>query len=452
MRANVDSFDAWAASMTNGAKPLSPKTVEGPRRDGVPDVYLPPTLGPKPRPWPELAPEALHGLPGEVVRAVEPHTEADPVAVLMNLIVAYSNAVGRGAYALVGADRHHLNLFVALVGETSKGRKGTSWSHTRELMHVADSGWADGCVQNGLSTGEGLINAVRDPVLGTGKDGEPVTIDEGARDKRLLAVEGEFAGVLKVMRREGNTLSAILRQAWDGDRLQVLTRNSPMKATDAHVSIVGHVTRAELLRHLTETETANGFANRILWLMVRRSKVLPFGGNWRTVDTAPLVRRLAAALEFGRGAGEISWGESAEDLWRERYEELSEGKPGLFGAVVGRAEAQVLRLAAVYAAMDLSRTIELPHLEAALALWDYAEQSALYVFGDATGDEVADRVMEALRADPRGLTRNEIRNLFGRHKSSGRIGQALEVLERLGRARREHRDTGGRPEERWIAR
>lgn len=445
-----NGFETWAASVMAEAKLLTLNTEDVPCRDGEPDVYPPPAPGTST--WPELAPAALHGLPGDFVRAVKPTTEADPVAVLANFLCAYGSVVGRGVYASVGADRHHLNLSVGLVGETSKGRKGTSWSHTREVLHAADPEWADGCVQNGLSSGEGLIYAVRDAVVGTGKDGEPVTIDEGAKDKRLLAIEGEFAGVLKVMRREGNTLSAILRQAWDGVRLQVLTRNSPLKATEAHVSIIGHVTKAEVLRHLTETETANGFANRILWLMVKRSNILPFGGDWRAVDTAPLVKRLSAALEFGKRAGEISWGESAKDLWRERYKGLSEGKPGLFGAVVGRAEAQVLRLAAVYAAMDLSRIIELPHLEAALALWDYAEQSALYVFGDSTGDEVADRIMEALRAAPKGLTRNEIRNLFGRHKNSERIGRALTELERLRRARRESRITGGRPEERWHAR
>ena len=68
--------------------------------------------------------------------------------------------------------------------------------------------------------------------------------------------------------------------------------------TDAHVSIVGHITKAELLRHLTETEAANGFANRFLWLMVRRSKKLPFGGEWYKVETASLVKRLDEALEF----------------------------------------------------------------------------------------------------------------------------------------------------------
>ncbi|MEJ7873117.1 MAG: hypothetical protein WKF67_12740, partial [Rubrobacteraceae bacterium] len=48
-------------------------------------------------PWPRLDEAALHGLPGDVVRAFEPHTEADPVAVLANLLAAFGNVIGRGA-------------------------------------------------------------------------------------------------------------------------------------------------------------------------------------------------------------------------------------------------------------------------------------------------------------------------------------------------------------------
>jgi hypothetical protein len=225
-----------------------------------------------------------------------------------------------------------------------------------------------------------------------------------------------------------------------------------MKATEAHVSIVGHITRAELLRHLTETEAANGFANRFIWLMVRRSKELPFGGEWHKVDIAPHVRRLSSALEFGSAPVLITWGDRARDIWREVYGPLSEGKPGLFGAVVGRAEAQVMRLAALYAVMGESHEIEQEHLLAALALWDYSEKSARYIFGDATGDAVADQIFNALRvAGKDGMTRTEISNLFRRNMSSERIAQALNLLLAAGRVRRKTQKTGGRQAERWYA-
>jgi hypothetical protein len=403
--------------------------------------------------WPDLANEALYGLPGDIVRSIEPHTEADPVAVLTNLLVAFGNAIGRGAFLRVGGDVHHLKLNIGLVGETSKGRKGMSWGNVRELMHAADSEWVAERVLHGLSSGEGLIHAVRDRAEGENKDGKKVMVDPGVEDKRLLILEAELAGVLKVMSREGNTLSPVIRQAWDDDRLQVMTRNNPMKATGAHVSLVGHITKAELLRHLTETEVANGFANRFIWLMVKRSKELPFGGEWYKVDTASLVKRLSSALEFASAPTAITWGEDAQAIWRKVYGPLSEGKPGLFGAVVSRAEAQVVRLAALYAVMDESSEIRREHLLAALALWNYAERSARYIFGDATGDPVADQILEALRgAGQMGMTRTEISNLFKRNRSADQIARALEDLLKLGRVRREsNKDTGGRAAERWFA-
>lgn len=403
------------------------------------------------REWPKLDDAALQGLPGEIVRAIDPHTEADPVAVLVNVLVTFGNAAGRGAYVEVGADRHHLNTNVALVGKTASGRKGTSLSPVLNLMHAADAEWADNQVLGGLSSGEGLINAVRDPVVNEDEDGKVTVVDDGASDKRLMVVESEFAGVLKVMTREGNTLSTIVRQAWDGGKLATLTRNSPLKATDAHISLIAHVTMDELLKRLSEADTHGGFTNRIVWLLVRRSKALPFGGEWNKVNVGPLVNQLTGALAFARSAGPITWGASARSVWEAVYEELSGGKVGLVGAATSRAAPQALRLAALYACMDESRTIEREHLEAALALWDYAEESACYIFGTATGDPVVDKIMEALRESPKGLTRTMINNdLFGGHQKSERIANALSELKDAGLVRSEREPTKGRPVDRWF--
>ncbi len=445
-----EGFEVWLAERIAAAKPLTSVAADAANREGEPDAYLP--FVSEPSPWPELPQEALCGLPGEIVEAVEPHTEADQVAVLASLLAAFGNGVGRGAFFRVGADLHHLKLNIGLVGDTSKGRKGMSWGHVRELMRAADERWVEERVLHGLSSGEGLIYAVRDRVEGENKKGETVILDEGVEDKRLLVLEAELAGVLKVMSRDGNTLSPVIRQAWDDGALQTLTKNSPMKASSAHVSIIGHITKAELLRHLTETEAANGFANRFMWLLVKRSQELPFGGEWYKVDTIPLVRRLSSALEFGSAPVEVTWGDSAREIWREVYGPLSGGKKGLFGAVVGRAEAQVVRLATLYAVMGESHEIEREHLLAALALWDYSEKSARYIFGDATGDPLADQVLEGLRgAGPDGMTRTDISHLFGRNKSADRIARALSLLLGTGRVRRKTQKTGGRQAERWFA-
>jgi hypothetical protein len=410
-------------------------------------------------PWPDPpAEEAYHGLAGKIVRTIGPSSEADPAALLVQTLIAFGSAAGRYAHFLVEGDTHFANEFAVIVGTTGKGRKGTSWGRIERLFRGADKPWASECVQGGLSSGEGLIWAVRDPIYkreqvkGKGPARyEEVEADPGVADKRLLALESEFAGVLKQTERQGNTLSPILRLAWDRGDLQSMTKNSPARATGAHFSLIGHITADELRRYLTQTETANGSGNRHLWVCARRSKVLPEGG---TVDPAAweaLQGELAEALAFARGVGEVRRDDDARALWCEVYGELSEGRPGLTGALLGRAEAHVMRLALIYALMDRSDVIGAEHLLAALALWEYCERSVRFIFGDRTGDPVADDIMLLLRRSPAGLTRNELRDYFSRNQSSDRIGQALGLLLRHGLARYEQQKTGGRPSERWFA-
>lgn len=396
--------------------------------------------------WPRpLGEAAFHGVAGEIVRVVEPQTEADPAAVLMQLLVAFGNAVGRGPHFTAEADRHALNLFNVLVGETAKGRKGSSWGYIPRIFEVAQL--RDGLginVNNGLSSGEGLIWAVRDPL--------PQNEDPGVEDKRLIVFEAEFASTLRVMERDGNTLSPVIRNAWDTGNLASLTKNSPARATGAHLSIIGHVTRNELLRELNRTELGNGFANRFLWTCVRRSKQLPEGGQIPNEALQPLAEGLAEAVRFGQGVGEMKRDEEARGLWHQVYGPLSEGKPGLFGAVIARAEAQVMRLACISALLDRSQVIRRPHLEAALEVWRYAEDSARFIFGDALGDPVADEILRALHnAGSAGLTRTQIRDLFGRNRSGATYGQALSLLAKDGLIRCEVQPTDGRPVEHWFA-
>jgi hypothetical protein len=133
--------------------------------------------------WPELDDKALHGLPGEVVLGMSPHTEADKVALLASQMAAFGNAIGRGAHMRVGSDRHYVNLYVGLVGETSKARRGMSWNQVSDLLHTADPFWAEDRIMGGLSSGEGLIYAVRDPRLSEDADGNPVAIEAGPKTK-----------------------------------------------------------------------------------------------------------------------------------------------------------------------------------------------------------------------------------------------------------------------------
>jgi hypothetical protein len=402
---------------------------------------------PSPR-WPDpLGAEAFYGLAGDVVKTIAPHSEADEAALLIQTLTAFGSVVGHNPYFRTESDFHFLNLFCTLVGRTSKGRKGTSWKHVQRLFDRVEDGWAGNYVVSGLSSGEGLIWAVRDPVM----KGDKV-VDDGVTDKRLLVLEAEFASVLQVIQREGNTLSATVRQAWDSGVLRILTKKSPATATNPHISIVAHITMEELIRHLSGTEKANGFANRFLWVLVKRSKLLPEGGMVPTAEFDRMVRDLSMAAAFARRIGEMTRTEAARKLWREIYEELSEGDTGLFGAVTSRAEAQVVRLSCLYALLDRSGVVDRPHLEAALALWKYSEDSVRYLFGDALGDPLADQLLQELRSvSPAGLSRTEISTFFGRHKGTEEIGRVLNSLARRGLAQALEERTEGRPVERWFA-
>ena len=416
--------------------------------------------GVKPDPkqeWPApMAEEAYHGLAGDIVKVILPNTEADPAALLVNVLVHFGNAADRGPHAVAEAARHGTNLYVVLAGETAKSRKGSSEGHIRDLFNRAIPEWTSTRIFGGMSSGEGLIWAVRDPIEKTEsiKEGgrhtgqyDTFIVDPGITDKRLLFSESEFASVLRVMTRDSNTLSTQIRQAWDTGDLRTVTKNNPAAATEAHISILGHITKDELLRYLTDVEAANGFANRFLWILVKRSKALPEGGSAPSYGN--LVQRLKEALDKAQGMGQIARDTVAKEYWAAIYTELSEGKPGLFGAVTARAEAQVLRLSVLYAAMDGADSIQLPHLKAALAVWDYAEASTRYIFGDATGDPMADRIMAALRNGE--LDRTSISGIFGRHAKPDRLDQALNLLERTGKARKETRETEGRSAQVWVA-
>jgi hypothetical protein len=413
-------------------------------------------------PWPAaLEDDALHGLAGDFVRLIEPHTESDPPALLFQFLVAFGNIVGRGPYFQVEATRHHANTNVVVVGRTSKGRKGTGWGHVLRVLGALQDKWAADRVQDGLGSGEGLIWAVRDPIYKT----EPikkrggdilgyrqVMVDAGVEDKRLLIAATEFSSPLRVAVREGNTLSAVVRNAWDTGSLRVVVKNAPATATGAHVSIVGHITKPELLSDMSAIDAANGFGNRFLWVASERSKSLPDGGAVPDAGLLRLQTRVATACEVARGFTAMTRSPGAQALWRVAYPVLSEGKPGLLGAILGRAEAQVTRLSLIFALLDASRVIEERHLRAALAAWKYVEDTAAFVFGTKLGNRIADRIRAELNtAGPAGMTKTAIRDLFGNHGHTEAINEALALLYDSGLARQEMIPGKGRAAETWFA-
>jgi hypothetical protein len=122
----------------------------------------------------------------------------------------------------------------------------------------------------------------------------------------------------------------------------------------------------------------------------------------------------------------------------------------MHGCVTGRAEAQVVRIALIYALLDEKNRIGVEHLKAALAVWDYADESARYVFGESSGDPVRDNIAAALRGSEKGMPRTQISNRLGRHAKADHIDRALADLLSAGLVETSTLKTGGRPQEVWT--
>jgi primase-like protein/uncharacterized protein DUF3987 len=408
--------------------------------------------------WPIMQSKAMHGIVGRIALLATENSEADPVAVMATTLAYAAAEFGRGQYTRVGDAVHHSRHFNALVGQSSRARKGTSFKPVErifkraELMrleraHSSQAPFPSGLsltVKPGpLSSGEGLIYAVRDA------DGEGEDKDHGVTDKRLLVVEEEFGTALRMFQRQGNSLSTTLRTFWDGSTAAPMTKNNRLVATEPHVNIVGHITRPELGSLLTGTEIWNGFGNRFQWFCARRHRVVPLPKPMPDDQVEEIAQELARVISYAHGHSgrELVLSNAAQDHWCNVYAELTQDHPGILGAVTSRQEAHARRVALTYAQLDGSDRIEIVHLEAALALCRYAFDSAVYLFRDEEVDPVAQKIVEALREGPK--TQNQLNELFHGHKKSEEIGRVLEYLQERGRITMTKQPTAGAPRKVW---
>lgn len=390
--------------------------------------------------------EAFHGLAGTIIRKIEPHTEADPAAILVQLLIAFGNCIGRGPFFRVEETPHFANEFAAIVGRSAKARKGTSFNRIAGMLEGVDPNWYRDCHANGLVSGEGIIHAVRDDMPGK-KDGETVP---GVNDKRLLVVEEELGGTLSAAARFENTLTAILRSAWDGKDLRTLAKNCPTRATAPHISVIGHITLDELKKKLRGDAISNGFANRFLWIFAARTRMLPNGGGLRIEQLSMEIDKLRCAVEHAAGMAELMRDAEASEAWAAAYTSwLSVERPGIVGEVTSRMEAHAVRLSLIYALLDGSPVIRLAHLKAAFAICKYAIRSAEVCFGGLSAD--ASAIAAALDArKPEELSRSAItKEIFKGHITKERLESALAELEPAGLATRRIEPTAGASRELW---
>ncbi|WP_436788231.1 DUF3987 domain-containing protein [Yinghuangia sp. YIM S10712] len=402
----------------------------------------------KPRPdreGPTPSPLVFHGFPGTVVRRIESTTEADPVAILVTLMAAGGVMVGRGPHVRIGDDRHPALIWPLIYGNTSTGRKGSSRSTAMRIVRAADEIFAVRNVVSGLSSGEGLLEELRDQdddeEGGSGGRDRP-----DPDDKRRLVVESEYAVTMARGKREGNTLPGMLRQAWDGDHLSVMNR-SKLKASDPHVGIVAHITQREFRAKVQDSEMAGGTYNRFLPFYSHRNLMLPHPvGAEEQIVTAYGIK-LREHVAAARSVGLVRFSTAASKVYTdELYEALTDdSSAGPVAEFTARAAAYCQRIAMLYALLDHRAQIEEDDLRAAYDLVGYSQDSARHLLlGSGTGDVNLDKLIRAVRdAGPDGLTQTQVTRMFGnRLKAADKNVLVSKLLEMDGYAMLP-RPTGG---------
>ncbi|MGZ3140567.1 DUF3987 domain-containing protein [Lentzea chajnantorensis] len=397
------------------------------------------------RQWlPTIEPAAFDCYLGKLTTLMDPHTEADPAGVLATLVSAAGVFIGHGPHLQLGFEKHPLLVWPLLIGATGLGRKGTATNAALTLVGMADNGFRASNVHTGLSTGEGLA-AVFAAEPEDGKAGsKPRLLPEG--DCRLLVEEPEWASVMARMKREGNTLSATLRAAWEGGNLSTLNVDARM-ARQSHLGIVAHITPGEFTAKVSASDLAGGTYNRFLPVAVAASKFFPAAPDTTLLGelAASFGDRLRSASQLGAlgctDAAELEW----KRLQLEFTGHLGRDRPQV-DEFISRAGVTCLRIAALYAALDRTDQITPAHMTAAAALVRYSIASARAVLAP---NDAADKVMAYLTAAaPNGKTTTEItKEVFQGHAKRDGIDLAalLGQLCDAGRLTKAVQPGKGRP-------
>ena len=407
------------------------------------DTRQPPGARPVVRGGPAPDPAVYQGWLGETALKLTETSEADPVAVLATLMAFFGVMVGTGPYSQISDDRHPALLWPLIMGHTGVGRKGTSLGVAARLVKAAMPQFPGENVTSGLSSGEGLIAAVADEE------------DEPGGGKMRLVIETEYGVTMNRAGREGNTLSGVLRQAWEGDDLACLTRTS-VHATAPHIGILAHITPGEFRIRASGADMAGGTYNRFLPIYSERSKEIPHGEGAPEELIANHGLFLRELVKKGRDVRKVPLTDEARDYWADVvYGALSGAQPtdGALAQFTARATPYARRAAMLYALGDGAAAVDVAHLQSAYALICYSRATAAYVLGTGTGDARLDKVLAALdAAGAQGLTRSQVSDLFSRKLTKPQLDDLLTKVEAVPGVTRIQVKGAGRPTDVWVLR
>ncbi|GAA1984349.1 DUF3987 domain-containing protein [Amycolatopsis minnesotensis] len=383
---------------------------------------------------PALDPAAFGCYLGTVVDSVADYTEGDPVNLLVSLIAVAGVHLGQSPHVRAGDDLHPLLVWPLIVGRTNSGRKGAGWSSAKRVALAAAPDFMVSNLRSGLTSGEGLAAMFTDdPNAQTETDAEDAPRRAGGRlppgDRRLLVFEGEWAGVMERMKRDGNSLSATLRGAWEGGDLSTMAVTARI-APESHVGIIGHITPKEFRDKVRASDLAGGTYNRFLPIMVSRTQFLPGGQGAPDAIVKGIGAEMAERLDTGGQLGSLGFTQAGQALWRRLYVEFGSdhGDAPQVEQFISRAAPYCLRIAAIHAALDRTDAIDTGHLTAAAALVRYSIASARTAL---TNDQEVTKLLAWIaHSGPAGRTRDEIRTDYC-HKHKDKAEEVKRILTGL---------------------
>jgi hypothetical protein len=411
-------------------------------QEGLPPGYRLWRPGDGDLPAPRLGVAAYHGPVGDLLRLVEPQTEAHQAAVGAILLTKIGAIIGRRATVHVGEHHHHANLFTLIVGETSTGAKGSADSVVDRFLEDVDLSFYERHVVSGFGSGEALISTFRDL--------RPTEIDKGElpREKRRVIDEPEFSRVLRVAHKEGSILGQVVRQGFDYKPIQHrTTTHGTYIATGHHLSVVGSITPNELEACVSDLDVNNGLLNRFIFVHSQLSQLLPFGGYIDPGERQGIAKQVAAAMDWlatpadddldGHGHGPVHYfisddGSPLARLWQPWYERVRPGRADDETALAKRHHVIAARIANIYAVLDQANELEPKHLEAGMAWTQYSLDSTRYFFGEVLAGKAGELLAAIRRAGDKGLDGTGQQAVFSNHLSADEARKLRHDLEHHG--------------------
>ncbi|MFE9442479.1 DUF3987 domain-containing protein [Streptomyces sp. NPDC006602] len=373
-----------------------------------------------------------YGPIGAAVKAAMPYTEADPVGVHAAVLALFSAALNG---SVLQPNGRPAVVWTALAGRSRVGRKGYALSTAEAIVRDAIGDFLALRRQGGISSGASLVQTLYE----TEQDS---LTSEGGMDGRTLIVDEEWSTTLKLTNRDAK-YSGVLRTAWDGKRVSNVTKKDGKRvevtvdtpALGFHV----HIQPAAWAKYISLTEAQGGSFNRILPVMVERSKLLRTAKNRRNpLNEIKVSTSMRLAYEWARKeVREMELSDAAAERYddiRAEYEDVMDELPEDVSCFIERADEQVMRVACVLTAAERKTLISVKALEAARAFVEFSIASVKQLISQSNVQKARTilpldmKIREKLTLHNGEMTSTQLYRALSSRYTAGQIIDAVDEM------------------------